>query len=159
MNWQAVCLKAITDDLTTLHGLLYTSLTLQWNPTQHTLQQSTETHQSNLKLQHVWPLCYRPQGDINMHTMGNIKDSTNQYTVNTVGVRQCNPLQCHELSTQQHNVTSQLLLQVLKKMTSDIYFVLPGGEDSKWYWCHQHHSQWHQENQWHHVAATWEQRT
>jgi hypothetical protein len=70
MNWQAVCLKTITDDLTTLHSLPYTSLTLQHKPTQHTLQQSTETHKSNQKLQHVWPLFYHPQGDINMHTMG-----------------------------------------------------------------------------------------
>ena len=29
MNWHAVCLQPITDDLTTLHGLTYTSLTLQ----------------------------------------------------------------------------------------------------------------------------------
>ena len=41
MNWQVVCLKPITDDLTTLHGLPYTSLTLwlwSWTFTvQHTI--------------------------------------------------------------------------------------------------------------------------
>jgi len=64
MNWQAVCFRPIAYDLITLHGLLYTSLTLQWKPIQHTLQQSTETHQSNQKPQHVWSMCYHPQGDI-----------------------------------------------------------------------------------------------
>jgi len=51
----------------------------------------------------------------------NIKGSTSQYTVSTVAVRHCSPPHCQELSTQQHNVTFQVLLQVIKKMTCDIH--------------------------------------